>query len=321
MRSETLWNFALQHHLPRTLFLILASGTIAKPALGQDATLAKPADATVVSEPLALIPMMIEKAQIQLSVPQSWETTSELGGLTLKTQEPELTKPVYGKPVFRRSLTLSVAYGEGSPIDETRANELRKTIEDQFKPQYPDFSTNEHKILTMQNENDAILVYSRYTANVDKLQVPMIVMHVLRANEDKQYLFTYADMEERFSSSAEFNVVYGMIQNATIAGKPLVRYQREVFFGGGLLVLILSLLGLSHIRSRNAQKLYETTADEIYGLSASSKTSGSLSSHGSVHTQSLVWALDGKAQGRRALPVQKEPKAKSLVESNFFSAM
>lgn len=333
MKLHNVGSVFFKNYLPRSILIFLASGTIAKPAMGADAsgalaaspqtgaelTGANTATAAISSATLSMMPKVIEKADIQIDTPSSWETTTETGGYTLKTQEPDLKETVYGKAVFRRGLTLSVAYGEGSPIDEQRALELRKTIEEQFnQPQYLDFATTEHRILTIENENDAILVYSRYNTNVNNTIIPMIVMHVLRANENNQYLFTYADMEERFSTSSEFTMVYGMILSAKIPGKPIVRNQRELMIGGFLIALLMGLFGLKTIRSRRALKFYESTADEIYGLSSTQSSQKSENFSSSVHTQSMVWALDKKPAVRRSQKSSQHVSHHSLVHSDFF---
>ncbi len=224
-------------------------------------------NATVIEEKSSFDPntntINIEKLGLSLTPPAGWEVKEDMGGLTLFIEEPKKEVKNFSKPIFQRNITLATIH-EAAPIDEIRAQELRKQLEEKFSKDasVKNFQVLEHRFIDHKDKNDGLIIYTSYTTG----EFDMMQMHLLISGEEKQFLTTYTDLASDFgkNDSGAYNEAWKSMTSIQVKGESPKRYFQLVRYGvlglGGLVFLCL----LWFLRRRANNIDYVKESDVIY---------------------------------------------------------
>lgn len=227
----------------------------------------------------------LQELGLQLTPPKDWEVSSGGSGPSLVMKEQRDPRPAYDEPKYQRNITMAVIHTP-SPIDEKRAKELEAELVKNFSQDasIKDFKILEHKFFNFKSDNDGLLVYSTLTVG----DFPIMQMHVLFSGGEKQFLFTYTDLANRFSSeqNGAYQAAWSTIVGAQIVGEAPSRLTllRPYIVSGSLLAAICGLVVFLRIRA--GRKDYKGEADsfidseEDFGQEWSTKTPRAVSFRG-----------------------------------------
>ena len=155
----------------------------------------------------------------KITPPIGWEVLTNYNNLSLIMREParESTQPHSTKETpnqsnnivnksnikYKRNITVATIH-HPSAIDEKRAQQLIKELMNTFGKDslIKNYNVLEYKFFDFKSKKDGILVYSVFEIN----DIKMMQMNVLVSGATKQYLLTYTDIAENFSTSEHFNI-------------------------------------------------------------------------------------------------------------------
>jgi hypothetical protein len=188
-------------------------------------------------------PVALETLGIKITPPAGWEVSVNDGSLSVVLREPKVTTPSYDKPKYQRNITVAAIH-RASPIDETRAAELKNEMATTFGADslVSSFQVIEHKFFNYRGANDGLLVYS--SLNIG--EYPMMQAHVLLSGQEKQFLLTYTDLAERFANEQDgaFAQAWSTMVSTDVTGLAPQRYEayaRYAAAGGGVFFLFGAL--------------------------------------------------------------------------------
>ncbi len=207
--------------------------------------------------------MEVSRLNFKITPPKGWTVHNNSAGMSLVIADRVEEKQKDGSKVnFQRNITLAAIH-RPSPIDETRALELRDELTKAFSKEasISDFKILEHKFFNFHGINDGVVVYSTMKMG----QFDMMQMHVLVSGVEKQFLMTYTDFANKFTKTdSGFDSAWKSMMSIQVSGDAPQRYEDLIRYGaiGGGLSLLLLAFGL--IRSRQARIDYMRVADEVY---------------------------------------------------------
>ena len=194
--------------------------------------------------------------------PAGWEVLSNSAGLSLVMQQPKPQKVKAGDIVYQANLTVAALH-QSSPIDETRAEELKADLKSRFAsdPLAQDFQILEHKFVNYRGQNDGLLIYS----SLGLRDIPVMQMHLLVSGSDKQFLLTYSDLAERFTAPDDSNyaAAWNTMMSLEVTGatpKRITLAEEWGPLGAGMLGVFLVVIFL---RRRALNYDYSSAADVI----------------------------------------------------------
>ncbi len=253
--------------------------------------------------------MAVDKLGIQITPPVGWEVTSREGVLSLVMQEvlPPQAKPDYSKPIFRRNITVAAMH-RASPIDETRANELRDELTRTFSadPSVQNFQVLEHKFFNYKGQNDGLLVYSSLTLR----EFPMMQMHILVSGAEKQFLLTYTDLAESFAAGGpRFEQVWNSMVSINVTGVAPDRWSDLIRYGGisGALLLMFALIvvfGRRAARRRREEAFREIEESDYSGDPVTDMGEWNLTRRGNQDDESFDHAVSQAKQAFVSQPAR-----------------
>ncbi len=217
----------------------------------------------------------LENINLSITPPPGWEIKTGEAGLSLILAEPkpEFSSPNKEEVIYQRNITLAVKY-ESTPIDELRAQEITKELEQRFSQGVAtNFRVIDHQFVDYRGTKDGLVLYSA----MDIGKNPMMQMHFLVSGQDKQFLMTFTDFEKRFvEDKAMMQAVWGSMTSLNIEGTAPYRYENLIVYGSGTLVFFMLLLLWNTLRKRSFNK--SLSASDDYDSSFDSRKSESSTS-------------------------------------------
>lgn len=214
----------------------------------------------------------LENLGITIAPPAGWEVVTNNGSLSVIMREQREPAPAYEKPKYQRNITVAAIH-KSSPIDETRANELKEELTKSFSSDslVSEFSIREHKFFDYRGTNDGLLVYSDLKVG----EYPMMQMHILVSGAEKQFLLTYTDLADRFADPTNgfYEKAWASMVSTQVTGLSPNRmdtYYKYGAIGGGF--LMFGLVGLL-MRRKAAKHDYSSDADALMDAGEAPTTS------------------------------------------------
>jgi len=260
-----------------------------------------------------------QRLGIRITPPKGWEVINNAGALSMIIQEPKVEleekNKDYSKPTFQRHITVAAIH-HASPIDEMRAEELKKELNATFgkDPLVTDFKVLEHKFFNYRGENDGLIVYTQM--NLREFQ--MMQMHILVSGDAKQFLLSYSDLATEFSKqpNAGYDSAWSSMVSLEVQGlapKRFEKYQRYGVIGGGFLMLIMTM-GI--LRRRSAKRNYLEESDDIATSESSARWNKEDSSM--ISTMAGEWRI-GKHLDEPAIDFEDRHVSRTSRFANTFS--
>lgn len=229
---------------------------------------------------------------ITVTPPAGWEVVQNSQGLSLIMQEAKDPTPSYDKAKYQRNITVAAVH-KPSPIDDKRAEELKKQLANSFGKDgmASEFQVLEHKFFDYRGKNDGLLVYSTLKLGEES----MMQAHVLLSGGEKQFLVTYTDLAERFQDQTDrgFELAWNSMVAIEVKGKSPERYENAIkyaSFGGGVFMLLLTLLLLAKRQGRVDYNAEADAMDDGEGFTSDAAVSGAATSM--MATLARGWRVD-----------------------------
>ena len=229
----------------------------------------------------------IKDLGISMTAPVGWEVMTKTSTLSAVIQEPKDEKPSYDKPKYQRNITVAAAH-RATPIDEVRAEELKKEMIENFSkdPMISEFQILEHRFFNNRGVNDGLLIYSSYKL----ADYEMMQMHTLISGNENQFLITYTDLTSRFSDeqTGTFQQAWQSMTSLEVSGQTPLRRDEYIKYGtiAGIAFLFIGFLGY---RSRKASKFDYFSED----LESTDLTSTQSENHSIMSTLQGGWKISG----------------------------
>lgn len=196
---------------------------------------------------------------VSLVPPTGWQVQMNTKNLSLVLTEPEKENlkadgsKDYDKPKYRRNITMAAIH-DSSPIDELRAEELKKELVKSFGDSslVTDYQVLEHSFFDYKAKKDGLVVYA--TMKVGQFQ--MMQMNILVSGEQKQFLLTYTDLADRFTAQPELMTEgWNSIVSIDVLGQPEGRYVNLIIGGVSVLLVAVLLVMAAIMRRRRLRSL------------------------------------------------------------------
>jgi len=229
-------------------------------------------------------PVKINDLNISITPPQGWQVSQAPAGMSLVMHQPypKNQAPAYDSPKFRRNITV-VTKHTPTPIDAKAAERLVHDLSAAMKEDAvaKEFQVLEHKFFNYRGENDGIVLYSSLILR----DTPMMQMHVLISGSEQQFLLTYTDMADDFTSNQDaFQTAWNTINSIEVQGVAPIRYRQLMQYGGlGFAGLLLAYIFWMLAKRRGNE--YAALANKIYEDDGQWEDETPL-------TQTGVWRLD-----------------------------
>lgn len=179
---------------------------------------------------------------LEVAVPSNWKTLKEENGKLVAIDEV-LTDG------YKRNLIVMSFEGE-TYIDEISAKRFQGLVNTQYKKglkSVTDYLTQEPEFVTLENGNEAILMYSSFSLNGQDL----MHIHLVVSSMKRHFLVTYTDLHSHLSgeNSESFQLAWNILSNISVPfEKGGFRYQTTYFAVGGVVLVFLFLILFSMIR-------------------------------------------------------------------------
>lgn len=212
---------------------------------------------------------------------------------------------------YKPNITMATIH-HPSAIDKKRAQQLIKELMNTYGKNslIKNYNILEYKFFDFKSKKDGILVYSMFDIN----DIKMMQMHVLVSGSTKQYLLTYTDIAETFSTSEHFNLAWNAIISMNVIGNPPKRYQNYVYYAG-IAIIGLILVFLRIMRSRKAKYDYSNEADIIYRNDEDIMNTSIF-----PHTQTNVWVIKSNSNHTNTTTkIQKHNKISLKKDESMYT--